>query len=504
MRRQPRLARPLVLVVLGALLLTPRPAAAAERALSPSAPTREALALLHQGRFDGASAGFRRISITRPGDPEGPLFEALTAWWRLLDLPDDPKLRPVLEKNLEEAIRRGEALLDGPEAQRGRLFAGTAWLLAAQARAFSGSYLGAGKAARKGHKLLERALDADPRAADALFALGAYKYFAARLPWIVKLIRVFVRLPGGSVEEGLEALEKAAARGEYFRTESLLLLAYIYSGDEEDDLRRALDYLGRAKEVHGEESPLLSAIEARFLFLLGRLGEAESTAGRAVEASSRLQGVAPAIPVLARLRAAQALYYQYRPAETVAALRRIENDRRHLSPDAEERLDRLLARMRRDHASLVEGPLPTASNGDGERVRLAPSAPVPEDPRAGPALSLLAEGAAEEAARVLSEILRDRPTDPVARYHLARAWQMQGRHEEALSELRQLCSADLSIPKTLRGWAMLRVGWGLESAGRRGEAGPWFRQAAKLKGFEFYRAGRDRLRYPKAAFTPEG
>lgn len=491
-----------LLALLPALLIPP--AAAAASGPGPSGPTREALSLLHQGRFDAASEGFRRISAARPGDPEGPLFEALTAWWRLLDLPDDPELRPVLEENLEEAVRRGEALLDGPQAQRGRLFAGTAWLLAAQARAFSGSYLAAGKAARRGHELLEEALEVDPRASDARFALGAYKYFAARLPWIVRLVRVFVRLPGGSVEEGLEALEDAAARGEYFRTESLLLLAYIYSGDDENDLRRALKYLEMAREHEAADSPLLAAIEARFLFLLGRLSEAGRIAGSAVEMASRIDGVAPAIPALARLRTAQALFYQYLPAESFAALKRLEQDRRHLPPDAEKRMEELLARLRRDHASPAGGIPEPGADGEEDDVRLAPAAPVPGDPRAARALTAVASGEAAEAAGILSEIVRDQPSDPVARYHLARALQLAGRHEAAREELERLFSSGERIQKTIRGWAMLRMGYALELAGRKDEAGRWYRRAEKLGGFEFTRAGRDRLRHPEAEFTPEG
>src|SRR5262245_36190962 len=114
---------------------TTAPAAAVTTSLSPSDETRAACVLLHQGRFDAASGSVHEVSVDRPLAPEGPLFEALTTWWRLLDKPKDPGLLKVLDERLQETVKRSELLLGGPDAQRGRIFAGTALVLIAQSRA---------------------------------------------------------------------------------------------------------------------------------------------------------------------------------------------------------------------------------------------------------------------------------------------------------------------------------------------------------------------------------
>ncbi|HXI03721.1 MAG TPA: hypothetical protein VNI57_11145 [Candidatus Saccharimonadales bacterium] len=464
--------------------------------------------MLHQGRFDAASAAFEEISRRSESDPTGPLFEALTTWWRLLDRPDDTGLHETFEKRLDEAIRRGEALLATGEIQRGRIFAGTAYLLAAQARAFSGSYLAAGRAARSGNALLEEAISADPEAADVQFALGAYKYFAARLPWLVRFLRVFVRLPGGDVQEGLQALDQAAREGKYFRAESLLLLAYIHSGDDDTDLRAALDEVTRARAL-GSDSPLLATLQARFLLQLGRLAEAESTAHGALKLSGSLAGVAPSIPALARLIEALSLYYQYQPEKALEALGPLQSDPGDLPPDSRKRFDGLVARIRSD----LDVSPPGAGNGssDGRETgdtdpprHLAAAAPRPSGSRALEALGRLRDGQAKEAAGTLGALAAQDPNDVVLRYHAARAYQIAGEPERALVELHRLLETEDRIPKTLRGWALLRMGAALEACGRPEEAQEFYRRGARLKGFVFRSVGADTLKHPESPYPPEG
>jgi tetratricopeptide (TPR) repeat protein len=493
-------------VLIPALLLCLPPSPLTEAGQPPlSAETIEALRMLHQGRFDMAASAFGEISRRRPGDPEGPIFEGLTAWWRLLDLPDDSKLRPLLDARLEEAVRRGEDLLGTGQAQRGRILAGTAYLLVAQARAFTGGYMSAGKAARRGHELLEEALAEDPSASDARFALGAYKYYAARLPWIVRLLRIFVRIPGGDAEAGLAALEDAAANGAWFRTEALLLLAYIQSGGDEGDVRMALGYLERAAEVEPGVSPLLAVMRARFLFLMGRLGEAERAASSAIEISGSLEGVAGSVPALARLRLSLAQFYQYRPAEAYSSLELLEGSRGHLPPDAVETFDGLRERILRDRQAAESGVIPAAMGGDpGEDLELAAAAPLPAGEEGARALRLMIEGKISEAIAILGALVAGRPEDDVARYHFARLLQMSGDDSRAREHLEAVFSSGKKLPKTLRGWAMIRMGAALEAMDRSEDARTWYGRAASMHGFPFTRAAEDRLKHPEESFSPEG
>ncbi len=490
-----------------AFLCFPSAASRASDSVRPPTPpppsaSIEALSLLHQGRFDPAASAFAEISRRRPGDPEGPLFEALTIWWRLIDLPEDDGLRAAIEERLAEAMRRAEELIGRGDIQRGRIFAGTACLLTAQTQAVTGGYLAAGRAARAGHEHLEAALATDPQAADARFALGAYKYFAARLPLLVRILRVFVRLPGGSVEEGLEALESAASGGVYFRAEALLLLAYIHSENEEEDLRRALGYLARARQIE-PSSPLLAAIEARFLFDLGRLGECERAARESLRLTAGMTGVAPAVPAMARLRLAFALYYQYRHGEAMAELDRIGSSRGHLSPDARARMDGLVARLKEDTGGVAPGGQADGADGSKEASSIS-AAPLPADARAREAIHRLQSGKPGEAAADLESAAAQWPEDAVVRYHLARAYQIAGDHQRAERELERLLASGGRVPKTLRGWALLRLGAAMEADGRAEQALSYYRRGESLKGFLFRAAAADRLKHPAESFFPEG
>ncbi len=498
MSRRRRATSGLLAAVVSALCAGSVRAEPADGAAPLPARSLEALSLLHQGRFDAASSAFAEISRTRPGDPEGPLFEALTVWWRLIDSPEDEGLRVTIQERLAEAVRRGEGLIERGDVQRGRIFTGTAQLLTAQTEAFSGGYLAAGRAARAGHELLEAALVADPGASDARFALGAYKYFAARLPWLVRLLRVFVRLPGGSLEEGLAALKDAADGGLYFRSEALLLLAYIHSEGDEADLREAHRYLARARRLE-PASPLLAAIEARFHFDMGRLADTERIARESLSLAAQAPGVAPAVPALAKLRLAFALFYQYRHREASEVLGQLAPSREDLPRESRPRMDALLERLRESSAA--------ASGAEAPGARSAGSvspAPLPADREAREAIEKLLAGRPREAADLLGRAATKLPDDAVVRYHFARASQIAGDHVSAERELQRLLSSPGKLPKTLRGWALLRIGAALEARGRAAEAPTYYRRAAGLDGFVFRGAAHDRLAHPEEVFAPEG
>jgi len=470
-------------------------------------PSPEALAgisLLHQGRFDAASTAFAAISAGRPKDPEGPFFEAFVSWWRLLDRPKDIDSQKRFDDRLQESIARGEALLDGPEAPRGRIFAGTALVLSAQSRAFAGSHFAAASAARRGYRHLEAVLAENPGAADAGFAMGAYKYFAARMPWLVRALGVFFRIPRGDVEEGLAALRDAELNGKYFRVEASLLLAHIYADQEEDDLRIALDHLRLARAIE-PRSPLLAAVDGRLQFALGRLGAAEAASRESLEMSRAEPGVTPAVPALARVRLALALYYEYEPRASAAELRPLIEGGDDLPEGVAESVLSLSDRLRMDLAEplLFGGSRSAEPPGRPETpVRLTAPAPAPTEIADG--LARLRGGAAVDAIELLSAAVNRDPGDPILRYHLARAYQTAGRRAEAVAALTKSLESPVKLPRVLQGWAMIRLGSALAGDARRPEAEEWFRKAAQIKGFVFRRAAEDRLRHDGNQLPPEG
>jgi len=491
---------------LAALLTLAACGAGADASIQPSPEAIEGLTALHQGRFEAASAAFAEISRKKPDDPEGPFFEAFVLWWELLDHPKNEGAQREFETRLQEGIRRGEAMIGGADPVRGGLFAGTANLLSAQSRAFSHSYLSAGSAARQGYRQLEASLAADPKAMDAWFALGAYKYFAARMPWLVRALSVFLRVPAGDAVGGLDGLRRVAAGGSYFRVEASLLLAHIHSDQADDeDLRAALDDVAAARAL-SPSSPLFAAIEARLQYSLGHLGAAERLARESIALSREGPRVAPTIPVLARLRLALALYYQYRPEEAAAELRPL------LSPDADlpegtpGPVGSLAARLRVQlaDATLVLAPAVSASDGVPDPAPPRPTAAAPAPLDAAAAFTRLRGGEPTPAIESLSAAIAKDPDDPIARYHLARALDAAGRRDESVAALTKSLEAGPRLPRALQGWAMIRLGIALESEGKRKEAEAWYQRAGELKGFPFRRAALDRLKNPSDQAPPEG
>lgn len=488
-----------------ALLAVIAGSSSAPASVAPSAGAIAGMALLHQGRFDAAASTFAEISRQRPADPEGPFFEAFVTWWRLLDRPKDKEALRAFEVKLQEGIERGEAALEGPEAQRGRIIAGTALVLSAQSRAFSGKYFSAGSAARRGHKYLEAALAEDPNAADAWFALGAYKYFAARMPWLVRALSVFLRIPGGDAEEGLAGLRKAASDGKYFRVEASLLLTHIYADQRENDFRIALDHMGAARSLE-PASPLLAAIEGRLQFALGRLAAAEKISRDCLDLSRAEPAVTPVVPALARVRLALSLYYEYRPAEAATELRPLLQPGAELPEGVPETVRSLAARLSMDLADPTLKSAAPAQSEDGRPAepspRAAAAAPAPLD--AAAAFAKLRGGEPAPAIESLTSAIEKDPNDPVSRYHLARAYEAAGRRPEAVAALARCLEAGAALPRTLQGWAMIRLGAALEAEGKRAEAETWYHRAADLKGFVFRRAAEDRLKHAGDQPPPEG
>jgi predicted Zn-dependent protease len=163
----------------------------------------------------------------------------------------------------------------------------------------------------------------------------------------------------------------------------------------------------------------------------------------------------------------------------------------------------LYERLIRDLPVAANPPAAGETAADGAAApRMVSAAPVPLG--AESALEKLRGGNAEAAAAELASVVSRSPEDLVARYHLARAYQAARKHDESVSELRRVIADGSSIPRTLKGWALMRIGEEADSGGNRTEAETWFRRAADLKGFIFAKAAEDRLKHPADPAPTEG
>lgn len=117
---------------------------------------------------------------------------------------------------------------------------------------------------------------------------------------------------------------------------------------------------------------------------------------------------------------------------------------------------------------------------------------------------MLRSGKVQEALLSLSAAVRADAEDVAARYHLARAYQLAGRREEAVATLRELLNSGDRLPKTLRGWILLRLGDSEAAEGRLEEALAYYRRGAAVSGFPFRKAALDRIKYPADPYPLEG
>ncbi|MFQ5700727.1 MAG: hypothetical protein ACE5HU_02670, partial [Acidobacteriota bacterium] len=283
------------------------------------------LEALRSGRFEDARVLFDRIAAQEAAAPEGPFFQAFDLWWRLLDEPADADaLRRRMEDFLEEATRRADRMRsarDEATRERGLVFSGVSMLLSAQSLAGRGRHFRAGTMARRGHRRLVRALKIRPGSPDAFFALGAYDYYADKLPAIVKGLRFLLMIPGGDDKRGISRLETAAEKSRLFGTESLMLLSHIYASKFEKNYRRALAYSRRALERH-PSSPLIGLAHASLLFKVGRFRSAAETARAALEVISRSSGYSGEMARYAQFRLAACAL---QTGDPLAAMDRIES-----------------------------------------------------------------------------------------------------------------------------------------------------------------------------------
>jgi len=474
----------------------------------PSPTLAPGLESLRDGRLEEAGERFDGIAAAFPSEPEGPFFQAFRLWWRLVDKPkNQSSLRLRMEERLEEAARRAQELAssrDERTALHGLVFRGASLLLEAQSKAARGAHLSAASDARKGHRALSRALDREPGLPDALFAMGAYDYYADKLPLLVKGLRFLLFIPGGNERRGIARLEDAADHSEIFGTESLVLLAHIFSGAFEEDYTRALGYLDRAVARH-PDSPMIALARGEALYQLGRFREAAAVADDALRMASA-PGFSPELIRLARFRRAECALSSHEPLRALDLIDAALTASPPIEEDDAVDWMTLLAVAARDAGSGERATrwLSRLRIPDEEAISLRRKAlSSRDDPVAAPRAAALAAFAAGDAGRAragIETLIEKHAGDPRLQYDIGRLLQEQGLIDQARGPLE---TAAATAPPQLAGWALMRLGWALESEGRRTEALEYYRRASELKRFAFRGAALDRLMHPDTR-QPEG
>ena len=209
---------------------------AGEIKLSPEA--QRALDQVYEGNPAAAVDAARAIEQAQPENPLGYAIEAEAEWWQvycaacevkwgMIDawkrdkLPADDAYYALADKVTSLA----RAQLANSETAEGHVYAGVGFAFKARLYALTGDSHKAAHASVAGRAEFLRALQLDPDQGDASAGLGIYNYFVDSLSPIIKLLRVFMGIPGGNKEEGIRQLKIAMEHGTLMRVVARFYLA---------------------------------------------------------------------------------------------------------------------------------------------------------------------------------------------------------------------------------------------------------------------------------------
>ncbi|MDE3109872.1 MAG: tetratricopeptide repeat protein [Acidobacteriota bacterium] len=206
------------------IALASPPAHARGIALPPEA--AQALTQIYSGDPDAAINAARAIEQSDPQDPLGYAIEAEALWWKIycascevqwgiVDAwkggkgPDGDAYLMLSEK----VVQLANAQMARQDSAEMHLYAGMGWALQSRLYGLRDERRKAARTGVRARSEFIHALRLDPDLADADVGLGLYNYYVDTLSPIVKLLRIFMGIPGGSKQEGVRQLEIGMQRG---------------------------------------------------------------------------------------------------------------------------------------------------------------------------------------------------------------------------------------------------------------------------------------------------
>jgi tetratricopeptide (TPR) repeat protein len=266
------------------------PARATGIALPPKA--MQALDKIYSGDPDAAIALAREIQQAQPDHPLGYLIEGEAKWWKrycvaceikygILEAwaktkdPDDAAYLALTGK----VTTLAEAQLAKSDTAEMHTLAGLGWALQVRVYALRGENRAAAHAGVSARTEMLAALKLDPEMADATAALGIYNYYVDTLSPIVKLLRIFMGIPGGDKQTGIKQMQVGMNQGSFLAVDIRFILA-----------RSLRTYDQKYEEALSDAEPLLARYPQNPLFML-LLGNLNAELGRNAKASEYFHAV---------------------------------------------------------------------------------------------------------------------------------------------------------------------------------------------------------------------
>ena len=277
-------------------------------------------------RFADAEGFFRQVEAGHPAHPAGPFLRALSTWWQiLLDLTDTSN-DAAFTRQMDEVVRRSDALLRrNPDDFDARFFRGAALGFRGRLRSNRGAWM---PAAQDGRAAMDDVLAVsrrDPDNPDFGFGRGLYDYYAVVIPENYAVARPVMGLfPQGNRVRGLRLLSRAAADGTFMKSEAAYFLAqvnYLYEGDYDEAMR----YTRQLRRAH-PTNPFFTALEGRIEGRWGRWDEMRTAFQSVLQGyRARRVGHTPGMAEQALYYVARADMAQGRYADALRSLTQLES-----------------------------------------------------------------------------------------------------------------------------------------------------------------------------------
>lgn len=210
------------------------------------------------GDYDNAWKIFESIYNLNADHPSREFYLASVLFWKTNVDPNNPRYDRQIIELLDASINKSEIILDrDPQNIEALHYLGLSYTYWGRLDAHRGRLFAGGTKGEIGRNYLEQAIETcnlqhseiqidseTPRqnfCEELYFPLGAYSYFAGRLPKFLKAFNFLWFLPSGSTEEGLAALDRSCKKSTLHSLSAQLLLTSIYALFEKDRLPEALE-----------------------------------------------------------------------------------------------------------------------------------------------------------------------------------------------------------------------------------------------------------------------
>jgi tetratricopeptide (TPR) repeat protein len=220
--------------LLAALLAAP--AGAGNVSLPPEA--IQGMEKLYGGDPDAAISIAQALEQAEPDDVLGYLLEGEARWWKrycgaceikygIFEAskrgrdPGDEAFLALTDK----VIHLAESHISKSDSAEMHVSAGMGWAFKVRVHGLRGEIRNAAHAGVNSRAEMLRALQLDPQMADATAGLGVYNYYVDTLSPIVRLLRIFMGIPGGNKEEGIKQMELGMNQGVYLAVDARFILA---------------------------------------------------------------------------------------------------------------------------------------------------------------------------------------------------------------------------------------------------------------------------------------